>query len=106
ERSAALLEESLTASRATGDASTILRAVSNLAETSNLRDDYQRATVLLEESQSIARALGDTWAVAQACRHLGLVAYRQGDLDRAVILLEEAIERWREVHATRGPQWA
>ena len=86
-----LSEQSLAASRETGDPRLIANGLSNLGAIVLAAGDRARARPLLEEAVAIARSVDDTRIAALAINNLGDLALTEGDYAAARPLFHESL---------------
>ena len=101
ERARALLEEGLTAYRATGDSAGMATSLNFLGLVARDDGETGRAVALHEEALALARAANDRWRTTFSLNHLGPALVRQGHLAEASARLDESLALARG----QGDRW-
>ena len=104
-RAAEAWEQSLAASRQSGDPQGIARALYSVGFAAAHGGDIARAEALLGEALGRTRELGQSWDVEFALHNLGRLACARGDLDRAVAYAEEGLGLARARGYIAGQAW-
>jgi non-specific serine/threonine protein kinase len=102
----ALLEESLSLSRAVGSHTEAVLALERLGAATADERDLDSGVLLYEESLALARSVGDQRGIANALRSLGRAAIQQGQMARAAALHQEALGLYEALGDTWGRAWS
>jgi non-specific serine/threonine protein kinase len=97
----ALLDESLSLARATGDGHVVAEALTWLGFVSNRQRDFSAAVRQLEESLALHRTLDDDRGIALATYALGSVAANQARYEDGLPLFEESLQRFTALQDLR-----
>jgi len=102
----ALVQESLTVFRRSGETQGIGWALNHLGHVAQIQGEYERAIRLHEESLPLFRAIGlKNIGVAWVFQSLGETALAQGDAALATTHLTEALELFKDMRDRAGMAW-
>jgi tetratricopeptide (TPR) repeat protein len=95
-----LADESLSLSRALGDAEGIAVALKIRGSVAYSHNDYEQAHEHFAESLRLFRELGNQDQIAEMLDWFGSMVKRQGDNAQATVLYQEELELWRALGNT------
>lgn len=96
-RAQVMLDQSLLATRAEGDAALAAIVLNRVAFVAFYQGEWESAVERFEESLALARELGDPILIGPPLCNLGWVAVHQGNPELAVARIEEALTYDREM---------